>query len=118
MILVLINTACKKDKIICTDEESFCAFVDDQNFDATGTLINDFLTGLKKNENDENLEKLRNWFECKSCVKKAEIICNSCIETLPEQSELSIDFISNGQDINKTLDISMDEPLKFHRYHD
>lgn len=118
IILILSLTACKKDKMICTDEEIFCAFVEDQNFSATGTIIDDFLAGLKKNKNDENLEKLRNWFECKSCVEKAKILCNSCIETSPAQSELSIDFTSNGQDINKTLDILMDEPLKFHRYHD
>ena len=108
---------CNKEKVSCSDEQAFCSLVESQDFDATGTIIDNYLAGLEKNKKDENLEKLRDWLECKSCVDKAEIICNSCIKTIPPQSELSVDFISNGQTIKMTLDILMDEPLKFRAYH-
>ena len=48
---------------------------------------------------------------------KIIVLCNSCIYTLPPQSELSVDFISNGQPITMMLDILMDDPLKFRAYH-
>jgi hypothetical protein len=108
---------CQKDKISCSGDREFCSLVDKQDFDATGPTINDFLAGLKRNKPEENLEKLTAWLECKSCVDKAEILCYSCIYTLPAQSELSVDFISGGQTITMTLDIIMDEPLKFCAYH-
>lgn len=117
LLACLTLWTCKKDKVVCSDNETFCALVDDQNFDATGPLIDDFLAKLKKDNQDENLEKLKNWLECKSCVDKAKILCNSCIKTLPLQSELSVDFIFNGQTVKMTLDILMDDPLKFSAYH-
>jgi hypothetical protein len=108
---------CNKEKVSCSDDQTFCSLVDNQDFDATGTIIDNYLAGLEKNKKDENLEKLRDWLECKSCVDKAEIICNSCIYTLPPQSELRVDFNSNGKTVTMTLDILMDEPLKFRAYH-
>lgn len=108
---------CNKEKASCSDDQTFCSLVVNQDFDATGSVIDNYLAGLKKNKKDENLERLRDWLECKSCVDKAEIYCNSCIKTNPPQSILSVDFISNGQTVTMTLDILMDEPLKFCAYH-
>lgn len=109
--------SCKKDKMDCTSDESFCSLVDDEDFDAVGTKIDDYLSGLDKNKPDENLNKLVDWLECMECVNNAEIICNSCIETYPPQSEIQVDFISNGTLRAKTIDIVMDETLSFGGYH-
>ena len=108
---------CKKEKIFCADDDAFCLLVNEQNFDETGPLIDDFLETLKIHDQAKNLEKLKDWLECKSCVTKAKILCNSCIKTLPAQSELSVKFIAGGQSVKKTLDILMDDPLKFRAYH-
>lgn len=108
---------CKKENIVCTNDKTFCVLVNDQNFDATGPLFDDFLATLNKDDQDKNLEELKDWLECKSCVEKAKILCNSCIETGPPQSELIVYFISNGKTIKKTLDILMGDPLTFRRYH-
>lgn len=110
--------SCTKDKLNCSNESEFCSLVDNQDFDATGAIIDDYLAGLNKNEPEENLEKLADWLECKTCVEKVEILCNSCIETLPAQSELSVEFNSGGQEIEKTLDILMSDPLRYRGYHD
>ena len=117
LLTCLTLWTCKKDKFVCSDDETFCALVDNQNFDATGPLTDDFLVTLKKDNQDENLKKLKDWLECKSCVDKVKILCYSCIKTYPLQSELSVDFISNGQTVKMTLDILMDSPLKFRAYH-
>lgn len=108
---------CNKEKAPCSDDQPFCSLVDNQDFDSTGSIINNYLAGLKKNKKDENLVKLRNWLECKSCVDRAQIICNSCIKTNPPTSELSVDFNSNGQKVTVIIDILMDEPLKYYAYH-
>ncbi len=56
--------------------------------------------------------------KCKNCVAKAEILCNFCIKTNPPQSELKVWFMVNGQQTVKTLDMIMDDPLRFITYHD
>ena len=117
LLISLTLSSCKQDPLSCTDDEAFCALVAEQNFEATGPIIDDFLSGLRKNQADENLNQLVDWLECKSCVDNIKLLCNSCIQTLPVQSELQVDFIANGQAISLILDISMDDILAFNGYH-
>ncbi len=117
LLFLLLCSACEKDIDLCSENESFCSFVTDENFGSTGEIINDFLAGLDEGKKDENLELLKDWLACKSCVNNAVIFCNSCIQTLPEQSELTVEFVIDGAFVSKTLDISMGEPLTFRKYH-
>jgi hypothetical protein len=117
--ITIVFTSCKKDPNDCTQEVEFCGFINAEEFDKTGTLMDRFLEGVATNLTDqEKLEKLIVWLECKNCVADAEIICKSCIYTFPAQSELKVRFIVNGQPTDKILDISMSEPLRFRSYHD
>lgn len=116
ILTCLILWNCEKDKVVCSDDELFCLLVSDQNYDSTGTLINDFLT-TQKSSKDESLENLRKWLECKSCVVDAKILCNSCLYTYPAMSELSVNFISGANQITMKLDISMSDTLKFITWH-
>jgi hypothetical protein len=124
LIIVYIFTVIACEKKIeneineYTDEEEFCSLVAHMSLDSTGLLINNFLSGLEENNKNDNLEKLKEWFDCKSCAENVIIFCNSCIDTSPVQSELSINFIQVGDTIINIADISMDEPLRFVRYHD
>lgn len=104
---------CNKYNVACSDSETFCALVDDQTFNATGPLIDNFLSTLDKKEHHENLEKLKDWLECKNCVEKVDIYCKSCIYTNPAKSEFRVDFVSDGQTTTMILSILMDEPQKF-----
>ncbi len=106
-----------KDTVSMSEEQEFCSLVDKEDLEATKPIINDYLAGLEKNKNDENLQKLVDWLESQSCVDKAEILCNSCIFTLPAQSEILVDFNFNGQTITRTMDISMEERLRCSNYH-
>lgn len=112
LVLCFLFWTCEKDR-----DEEFCTFVNEQNFEATGPLIDDFLATLKNGDEDYKLEKLRKWLERKDCVGKVQILCNSCIETLPPQSELSVEFISNDATVTLTMDILMGDPLTFRTYH-
>lgn len=109
----------KKDDVLCSRNNEFCDFINSEEYNKTGALIDKYLSGLKINLSDEEkLEKLSVWLDCKSCVGNAEILCVSCIYTNPPQSELRVSFIVNGQQAVKILDIIMDNPLKFRTYHD
>ncbi len=118
-LLSSIMTSCSKEKLRCSFDVEFCTFIDASEFHETGVIIDKFLAGQKKSlSDDEKLEELRQWLECKSCVSSAEIICNSCIYTLKQQSELKVSFIVEGQEVIKVLDIIMDESLQYVRYHE
>ena len=90
----MLLLTCNKEKTSCPDENAYCSLVETQNFDTTGPLIDKFLSKLERNENAVILDQLREWLECKCCVKNVVVICNSCVKTNPAQSELSIDFIN------------------------
>ncbi len=113
LLICLATFSCKEER----DNEQFCTLINDQNFDATLPLVDEFLATLSDNTQEESLEKLKNWLDAKDCVNTVTILCNSCIYTLPAQSELSVEFNANGQDTILTLDIIMDEPLRVRTYH-
>jgi len=118
LLISMTLFSCKKDKDTNTDDDKFCEFVNSQDFEATGPLIDNFLATLSHDNQDNNLKELKDWMETKSCVDSTTIICNSCIKTNPPQSELHVIYISNGQKIGMTMDLLMSDPLKFRTYHD
>lgn len=118
LLTCLSISSCKKDKDVTSDDEKFCEFVDSQNYEATGPLIDNFLSTLDNSNQDDNLKKLKDWMDAKSCVDSTSIGCNSCIKTNPPQSTLRVTFISNGQKESIIMDIIMSDPLKFRTYHE
>lgn len=119
LLACLIFLACEEEenKVITSYSDPFCVWVDKQKIDSTGRLVDEFLVTLKDVNHDEDLEKLRTWLEAKECVDEAKILCNSCIKTLPPMSELSVSFVTNGLTAKMTMDILMDDTLKFVTYH-
>ncbi len=120
LFILLLATfgACKKDEVRCTDDNAFCALVNDRDYEATGAMVNEFLESLKKESQDESLQKLTKWLECKSCVDRAEILCNSCILTNLPQSEIEVVFLNKWTTDTLVMDIMMEAPLKFLSYHE
>ncbi len=119
-ILLLISfvlISCKQDTPLCSDDEAFCSFIANQDYDATGPLIDAFLADLSPDNPSDNLDQLADWLACKSCVENVSLICNSCIQTLPAQSELSVDYMVNGQTTSMVLDIIMDDTLRYGGHH-
>lgn len=110
---------CEKEEIktVTLYKDDFCKLVDKKDLDSTGYFIDEFLLTLKSKDQNENLEKLRLWLEEKECIDEAKILCNSCIKTLPLQSELSVSFVTKGFTGKMTMDILMADTLKFRAYH-
>jgi len=117
-VIIAGLAGCSGNEGSCANDEEFCALINAENFDGTGPVIDDYLEGLRsKLSDEEKLDRLVDWLECKSCVKRADIICNSCIYTNPPQSELKIVFVINEVQVERILDIQMRDPLLFSGFH-
>ena len=115
----IVLTSCKKETVEGSDDIEFCGFVSAEEYNKKSTAINKYLSGLNNNFSEtKKMELFINWLKAKSCVTKAEIICVSCIDTNPSQSEIRVTFLVNDKTIKKTLDIIMDKPLRFGNFHD
>jgi hypothetical protein len=118
LFVILCLCSCKHETDSPIDEGQFCALVNEQSFEATGPIIDRYLETLPVNNPDENLQRLNEWFNTISCIEESVILCNSCIETYPPQSELRIIFLANGQTITLIMDVLMSEPLKYRTFHE
>jgi hypothetical protein len=99
--------------------EEFCPAVNMDNIYKTIPVINEFLETLPDDLNDtKKLQALTTWLKSHSCIIDATILCVSCIETLPEQSEIIVSFVEEGRTEKLILDVSMSSPLKATRYHE
>jgi hypothetical protein len=122
---VVLIIACGADRVDnsisnndCLHQEEFCSYVDLSQIDSTGVQITKALEILSLEKDTEILERLNDYLNCKDCIQKSEIICNSCFDTYPAISELRIEFISSGEITIKILDISMDDPPTYAGFHD
>ncbi len=111
---ILLLSSCSKNEASPAQEKLFCTLVQEEEFDQTGVVINNYLESTNPNP---DLEDLVSWLNSMQCVSSATIICDSCIETFPPQSELEVEFKVNGKRVTKVMDILMDDPLRFLRYH-
>ena len=119
---LLVLYSCSKDS--CNENSDFCDFVYDDKLDETLPLINSFLEDLDYNYDKDdydaievNLIKLKEWFECKECVDSVVILCNSCIETIPLQSELKIYYNAGNENNPAVLDVESSQPMQAAGYH-
>jgi hypothetical protein len=118
MAVVAVLSGCKGDDETIENND-FNTFVSAGDFDSTGPVINRFLESLNSDLDDSaKMEKLKTWLKTQRCVSGADILCVSCIFTLPAQSELVIAFEVNGKTEKLVMDISMSNPLRFVGYHE
>lgn len=117
LVLLLLAglVGCDKDNQV-TDSVKLCPYLNIENINKTIPIINDYLVGLPSSnsfaEDEQNLQALTKWLKSSSCIIDATVLCISCIETLPEQSEVSFSFKEGEVTKIVTLDISMSNPLK------
>ncbi len=109
---------CTKERVLCADVREFCRLIANHQEGKALTNINNYLSKQDKNLDDAaKLRLLKDWLECKTCLQEAEILCNSCIDTYPSQSELSVRLKGSKPDKMLVLDIVMSKPLRAVRFH-
>ena len=118
LVLLLLTgfVGCDKEEAQVTGSEKLCPYLNIENINKAIPVINDYLASLPSSnsfaEDEQNLQSLAKWLKSSPCIIDATILCVSCIETFPEQSEVSFSF-KEGEVIKVvTLDIFMSSPLK------
>lgn len=136
-VLVFLLGSCQKDEpaandpvsntgntnaaIDCKEHEAFCTAVSMEELEETGPIIDEVLAQINAahpNDESQQMNRLKAWLQCQSCVEQAEVVCVSCIEVLPPWSELRIQFTTNSGMMVRVMDVSMDDPPVFVRYHE
>ncbi len=117
-LVLLMLTAfigCNKDDQLI-DSDKLCPHLNIENIKKIIPIINDYLASLpssnSSSEDEQNIQALTKWLKSSSCIIDAQIICVSCIYTLPTQSEVSFTFKEGEATYEVTLDIIMTEPLR------
>ena len=78
-------------------DEIFCKYVEEENFEALIPIMNDFFKEIEPALDDKaKLQKLCDWLNEKDCVINAEIQCVNCIKTLPPMSHLLVSFATQN----------------------
>ena len=98
------------------ENSEFCALVNQNYYDSTKTIINEFLNTNTVGTDAEKLDKLVEWFETYNCIDNAGVYCNSCIFVGPRVSKVGVNFIKNGQIDSLTGSILMYDTLVFNGF--
>ena len=105
LIFILFATACKKD---FTDQqcEELKRNMSADNFTGVKNLVTDLISKLPSDDyNQQNVNALVSSLSGE-CGMTAESLCFSCIQTLPEQSEIRVSFNYSGNGYVRIFDIS------------
>ncbi len=66
-------------------------------------MINGYLQTLDYNSNNSNLETLKKWIECKSCVNQADINCFWCEYTDPPKGSIILTLNESSDTLQLNL---------------
>ena len=114
-VLFLTSTGCGKQSNNANDEtEKFCSYIYEENIDKTIPLVNDFLSGLSIEVNEEQqLQELIEWLKSCSCIIDVTFLYQSFeYEDAPPMSVLSVSFEENEENKESFLYLSMASPIK------
>ena len=97
-----------------------CLKVTNDDFKGMKEVINRYLKNgvFSVNQSPETqLYDLVEWLNKQNCIS-AELLCNSCIETYPAQSEIRIILHTGGERRIVTLDILMSKHIEARGFHE
>lgn len=101
--LVLIG--CKKDSSDLRCQELKQA-ISENNVASVKTIITDIIKTLPSDIYSEQSVNALAASLSNECGISATVLCFSCIDTLPEQTEITLSYTVSGNTVNKILDIS------------
>ena len=102
--------SCKQEQTPPEEPADFCSYINDGNIDLTLPIINDFLSGLSNDLNEnQRIEKLFLWLKSCPCVTDLFITYTWC--DLPTV-KIYIKFDENGVTKERYLEVSKSNPWK------
>ena len=105
LVIVFVSIACKKDFSDRQCEELKMSMSAD-NIAEVKNLVTDLISKLPSDDyNQQNVNTLVSSLPGE-CGMTAQVLCFSCIQTLPEQTEIQVTFTYSGTSYTKIFDIS------------
>jgi hypothetical protein len=112
-------SGCKKE-VTSFDCEKLKVEMASNHVEGVKTIINQMIDRLSsKQYTEKNLKDLVNRLK-NQCSLSADTFCFDCIQTLPSQTEIQIDFSLQGNTVRKIIDItySINNQMVFGNMHD
>ena len=106
-------TSCRKDEMQRVDCEKLQQAIIDGNPDETEIELTKIFSSVPAGpDTDENLNNLTRAISA-HCTISAVILCHSCIETNPVESEIKLSLTYSGTQKDKIIDIAYSENKKY-----
>jgi hypothetical protein len=106
-------SACGKKTISSLEQKKICVEASAGEFTSLIEECNRFTKTISRQKSsDAKLDLLVGFIAKTTCFKQVKLLCNSCIETFPPQSEIALTASINGSDSTVVLDVLMDDDLK------
>ena len=116
LAMAVITVGCNKKPNNMVDEHAFCSFVNVDNLEKTIPFIDEFLSGLTSNTDDEKkLQVLVSWLKSQPCIIDASFFYRYG-ESNPPMTEILISFMENGINKDFIIELLMTQPLKIRGY--
>jgi hypothetical protein len=115
MVIIFFMTTCDKDAPVedppvMPQDTTFCGYIHAEKFDSTYRFLNQILSKIPFDE--DSMKKFEKRLIEENCVVEVEWICNSCLFSLPAQSEVLVRIKTNQGFIRVVIRVVMMEPMK------
>jgi hypothetical protein len=115
MVIIFFMTTCDKDGPVedipvIPEDTTFCGYIHAEKFDSTYRFLNQILSKIPFDE--DSMKKFEKRLIEENCVVEVEWICNSCLFSLPAQSEVLVRIKTNQGFIRVVIRVVMMEPMK------
>jgi hypothetical protein len=107
--------SCKKSTFSTLEKNKICDAINANNLTAAEVELNTVISKINTSQSDQlQMEEVKKILSTIDCLSNVEIICVSCIYTLPAQSEIKMNVMINGQSQEIIADVVMKNPLALH----
>jgi len=115
VMLISGLTSCKKDNGTCEDLKIAAS---SNEVAKVGSIITAYIASLpSQTYNEQNIQVLTE--RISRCDISSSIFCFDCVQTLPSQTEISLNFVYNGTSVQRVIDLSYstDNKIVFRNLH-
>lgn len=103
LLIIIAFISCDDEIANCQDNLEFCVLLEEENYPKSIDMIDGYLQTLDYESNNSNLETLRNWLECISCVNHADINCFWCEYSNPPHGSIILTLTGSSDTLQLNL---------------
>lgn len=109
-LFLFVLLSCNDEPTICFDNPELCGQLANGKFTNALVDINEYLQDQDYDNGRDNLNDLRKWLECSSCITYAEINCYWCQYSNPPQGSIQFRLVQSTDTLQ--LHLIGSEPIE------